>query len=76
MAIRQAAMKKLTIAAATMTCALVGVASPVAASAASRPSTHSPSPHHKSHAIQQAPCGRKGLGIDIALGTLNLCLPL
>ncbi|HVU62239.1 MAG TPA: hypothetical protein VG899_01705 [Mycobacteriales bacterium] len=49
------------------------------AGAAALPATASAAPHaaakHQPAAVTQAPCG-KGLGIDLALGSFNLCIPL
>lgn len=68
-------MKKLMIAAATVALAAGGMALPVAAGASA---SHPGANHHKHHAkpkdVQQHPCD--GLGIDIALGPENICIPL
>ncbi|HVT20031.1 MAG TPA: hypothetical protein VHE57_01420 [Mycobacteriales bacterium] len=64
-------MKRFMIVVATATVAAGGVAIPATASAAA---AH----HHKHHArannIQRHPC--EGLGIDLALGSINICVPL
>lgn len=73
-------MKKLMIAAATVALAAGGVALPAAASAsASHPAANHHHKHHvkhhaKAHDVQRHPCN--GLGIDIALGSQNICIPL
>lgn len=69
-------MKKLMIAAVSVAFAAGGVALPAAASAsAAHPSAHH---HHKHHAkkngVEPNPCDE--LGIDIALGPQNICIPL
>jgi hypothetical protein len=77
-------MKKLMIAAATVALAAGGVALPVAASASAshpardhhkhRAAQHHAKHHAKAHDVQRHPC--EGLGIDIALGPQNICIPL
>jgi Ni/Co efflux regulator RcnB len=82
-------MKKLMIAAATVALTAGGIALPVAASAStSHPSAHhhkqsatthsatkhSAKHHAKAKDVQRHPCD--GLGIDIALGPQNICIPL
>ena len=62
-------MKKIAIAAMTVAFTVGGMAAPLAASA----SVHH-AKHHKHSAIKNAPCN--GLGIDLALGSLNICIPL
>jgi hypothetical protein len=62
-------MKKLVVAAALAAMTVGGIALPTAAGAA----THHPAKHHRKH-VTSAPC--KGLGLDIALGGINYCLPL
>jgi hypothetical protein len=63
-------MKKLTTAAITAAFLASGLALPVAANAATHPATK----HHQHHAVKNAPC--TGLGIDIAIGPENICIPL
>jgi hypothetical protein len=65
-------MRKIAIATVTAAFAVSGVALPMAASAA----THSQAKHHKPAAVKNAPCSGNVLGIDIALGSENICIPL
>jgi hypothetical protein len=65
-------MKVLTTAAATAALLVAGLVLPAAANA----SIHPTATHHRPSAVKNAPCGSNGLGIDLALGTFNLCLPL
>ena len=69
-------MKKLMIATATVALTMGGIALPVAASAsAAHPAAHHHKHHHaKKNDVQQHPCD--GLGLDIALGPENICIPL
>ncbi|HWC33573.1 MAG TPA: hypothetical protein VG650_01985 [Mycobacteriales bacterium] len=72
-------MKQLMIAVATVALTAGGVALPVAASAtAAHPAAHHHKHHAKHHAksndVQRHPCD--GLGLDIALGPENICIPL
>jgi hypothetical protein len=61
-------MRKLLIAGVLASLGVATVALPDAASARAT--------HHKHHpgTVKNAPC--KGLGIDIALGKKNVCVPL
>jgi hypothetical protein len=63
-------MKKLTIATMTLAFAASGLALPFAANAAA---VH---PDKHKHPAKSAPCGGKVVGIDIALGSTNICIPL
>jgi hypothetical protein len=65
-------MRKLAIATITAAFALSGVALPMAAGA----SAHPQAKHHKHHTVKNAPCTGKMLGIDLALGSTNICIPL
>jgi hypothetical protein len=68
-------MKQLMIAAATVALMAGGLAMPAAAGAsASHPSAHHHKHHAKNHDVQPHPCD--GLGIDLALGSQNICIPL
>jgi len=78
------AMKQLMIVVATTALTAAGVALPVAASASPlhpaahhhrhSATQHSAKHHAKAHDVQRHPCD--GLGIDIALGPQNICIPL
>lgn len=63
-------MNKIVLTAMTVAFAAAGVAAPLAANAVTHPTAR----HHAHHAIKQAPC--TGLGIDLALGSTNICIPL
>lgn len=63
-------MKKFVVSAAVAGLSLGGIALSTGASA----STHHHHARHHDGAVKQAPC--KGLGIDIALGSKNFCIPL
>ncbi|HEX3708114.1 MAG TPA: hypothetical protein VHV76_15920 [Mycobacteriales bacterium] len=65
-------MRKFAIATVTAGFVVGGVALPMAASA----SAHSQVKHHKHNTVKNAPCGGKVLGIDLALGSTNICIPL
>lgn len=63
-------MRKLAIATMAAAFAVSGVALPVAASASA---THH-AKHHAAHKVTNKPC--TGLGIDLAIGSTNICIPL
>jgi hypothetical protein len=65
-------VRKFVIAMVTAGFAVSGVALPMAASA----SVHPQGKHHKHNTVKNAPCGGKVLGIDLALGSTNICIPL
>jgi Ni/Co efflux regulator RcnB len=76
-------MQKLTIAAVTVAFAASGIALPAVASASvahhAKHHHHAAKAHrraktHKKSSIKRQPCD--GLGIDIALGPENFCIPL
>jgi hypothetical protein len=64
-------MRKIAVSAALVGMTLGGVALPTAANAATH---HHHAKHHHGSGVKNAPCS--GLGIDIALGNLNYCIPL
>jgi hypothetical protein len=84
-------MKKLMIAAATVALTAGGIALPATATASasgSHPSGNHQKQHGKQHGkhhgkhhakpndVQRHPCEGDRLGIDIALGSQNICIPL
>lgn len=75
-ALKAGVMKKLMIATMTVAIAAGGVALPVAASASGAHASAVEHKKHPKHGVQHHPCSGSVIGIDLAVGPQNICIPL